>query len=98
MPTLRRSITLFLSALALASLPAGGAAPILGDEQGTPSPDWAGKLDPFLRQVAFGMRRTAGRFSDRIPPRSEHATMALAGFLRVHHDDAEAVLHLQAPA
>jgi len=96
MPTLRRSITLFLTALALASLPAGGAAPILGDEQGTPSPDWAGKLDPFLRQVAFGMSRTAGRFSDRIPPGSEAAIKALPRFLRVERDGAEPILHLKA--
>ncbi len=74
-----------------------GAAPVIAGVAGDPTPaDWARKLDPFLRQLALGTTRTAGVFTERIPPGSAVAMRALPKFVRAERDGAEPILYVKA--
>ncbi len=60
------------------------------------SPGWEAKLDPFLRQVALGTRKTEGIFTEPIPARSAAALRSLPAFVRAERNAAEPILYVKA--
>lgn len=92
-----RVVPVLLAMSLSATMLGAGTGPVVAGVAGDPAaPDWARKLDPFLRQVALGTTRTDGRFTDRIPPASAAAARALPKFIRVERDGAEPVLYVKA--
>src|SRR5438093_11465447 len=102
MPRLPKPVAAALSVAALVVfLTAGGYDSTAAPAPGAFPPAWAGKMDPFLRQVALGSRRTEGTFSGALPPGSAAILRALPPFVRAERaaarpgGAAEAVLYLK---
>ena len=89
-----RAVALAGIAGILAALTPAGAAPAGG---GPPDREAiARKLDPLLRRVAYGVGRTQGLLTDRLPARSRAAARALPSFVRAERDRDDPLLYVNA--
>jgi subtilisin family serine protease len=104
MPHLRRRhplnyLVLRAFALAATALFLGGVAPLRAAPAGGAPPTSAEverKLDPLLRRVAYGVPRTEGLLTDRLPARSRAAARALPSFVRAERDRDDPLLYVNA--